>query len=81
MAFRCSAISAATAEAARQSLEEQIRQMGAEKLKKRALNGLLKLDQTEETRAAHAEFEKARQSNQGRPSSTDSLIESRSEVR
>lgn len=59
MALRARAISAATADAARQSLEEQIRNMGKEKLKKRALNDLLKLDQTEQTKAAQAEFEKA----------------------
>ena len=63
MAFRYPAISAITADTARQSLEEQIRQMGTEELKKRALNGLLKLDQTEQTKAAQAEFEKARQPN------------------
>ena len=63
MALRCRAISAATADAARQSLEEQINHMGAEGLKKRALNGLLKLDQTEQTKAAQAEFEKACQPN------------------
>lgn len=63
MAFRGRAISAATADAARQSLEEQIQNLEAEELKRRALNGLLKLDQTEQTKAAQGEFERARQSN------------------
>ena len=63
MALRGRAISAATADAARQSLEEQIQLMGAEELKKRTLNGLLKLDQTEQTKAAQGEFERARQPN------------------
>ena len=59
MALRVRAISVTAADAARQSLEEQIRNMGTEELKKRALNGLLKLDQTKQTKAAQAEFEQA----------------------
>ncbi|KAL2048929.1 hypothetical protein ABVK25_010782 [Lepraria finkii] len=58
MALRCRAINAATADAARQSLEEQISRMKTDELKKRALYGLLKLDQTEQTKAAQAEFER-----------------------
>ena len=52
-------MNATTANAARQSLEEQIRNIETEKLKKRALNGLLKLDQTKQMKAAQAEFEQA----------------------
>ena len=73
MALRARAINAATADAARQGLEEQIRNMGTEELKKRALNGLLKLDQTEQTKAAQAEFEKACQPNRSHISSTNAL--------
>ncbi|MCJ1251335.1 hypothetical protein MMC30_008567, partial [Trapelia coarctata] len=58
MALRARAITAATADAARQSLEEQIDDMGTEERQKRALNGLFKFDQTEQTKAAQAEFEK-----------------------
>ncbi len=73
MALRGRAINAATADAARQSLEEQIQHMGTEELKKRALNGLLKLDQTEQTKAAQAEFEQARQPNRSQGSSANTL--------
>lgn len=73
MALRCRAINPATADAARQSLEEQISCMETEELKKRALNGLLKLDQTEQTKAAQAEFEKARQLYRSDGSLTDTL--------
>lgn len=73
MTLRARAINAGTADAARQSLEEQIQHMGARELKKRALNGLLKLDQTEQTKAAQAEFERACQPNRSHDSSTNSL--------
>lgn len=73
MALRTQALNAGTANAARQSLEEQIQHMGVEELKKRALNGLLKLDQTEQTKAAQAEFEKACQPNRSHDSSTNTL--------
>lgn len=73
MALRYRAISAATADAARQSLKEQIHRMGTEELKKRALNDLLKLDQTEQTKAAQAEFERAHQPNRSHGSSTDTI--------
>ena len=73
MALRGRAINAATADAARESLEEQIQHMGTEELKKRALNDLLKLDQTEQTKAAQEEFERAHQHNQSHGSSADTL--------
>ena len=61
MALRSQAINDATADAERQSMEKQIQHMGTEELRKRALNGLLKLDQTKQTKAAQAEFEMVRQ--------------------
>ena len=73
MALRCRAINAATADAARQSLEEQISRMKTDELKKRALNGLLKLDQTEQTKAAQSEFERARQLYRSEGLLTDTL--------
>jgi len=73
MPLRGRAINAATADVARQSLEEQIQKMGTEELKKRALNGLLKLDQTAQTKAAQAEFERARQPNRSHGSLADTL--------
>ncbi len=73
MALRGRAINTATADAARQSLAEQIQHIGTEELKKRALNSLLKLDQTEQTKAAQAEFERARQHDRSHDSSADTL--------
>ena len=66
-------INAATADVAHQSLKKQIQHMRTEELKKRVLNGLLKLDQMEQTKAAQAEFKRACQLNQSHSSSTDTI--------
>ncbi len=51
-------IKAVTANAVRQSLKKQIQNMRMKKLKKKALNSLLKLNQIKQTKAAQTEFER-----------------------
>ena len=51
-------IKAVTANAVCQSLKKQIQNMRMKKLKKKALNSLLKLNQIKQTKAAQTEFER-----------------------